>query len=70
MEKTQAGSYGVVHWEVELTSFISYTQEITVSIAPVVKCLWCPSWLLIPDHMSKSDVISDIVNEKKESIMG
>lgn len=27
------------------------------------------SWFLV-HHMNKSDVISDIVNEKKESIMG
>lgn len=37
-EKTQASSYGAVHWEVKLTSFIFYAQEITLSVAPVVKC--------------------------------
>lgn len=31
--------------------------------------LMSDSWFLIPHHMSKSDVISDIVNEEKESIM-
>lgn len=31
--------------------------------------LMSDSWFLVQHHMSKLDVISDIVNEKKESIM-
>lgn len=69
-EKTQASSFGgnSLGSRADIIYFL-YSGNNSINSSRCEMFLMSDSWFLVQHHMSKLDVISDIVNEKKESIM-